>query len=56
MSALLQIVGFGWALIGLGNIILAEDVSMTFVIIFNMVVHILPGLMVGGIGLNKAKN
>lgn len=57
INFILQITGFGWAIIGLANIFMApqeaQDV-MEVVIIFNMVFFILPGLLVGGIVSNKS--
>jgi hypothetical protein len=51
---LLLIVGAGWAILGLGNIVMmpwAEGGGvLTFGVIFNMVLFILPGLILAGIG------
>ena len=51
----LLVVGIGWALLGLGNMlsIFTGDVSegiALFGVIFNMVLFVLPGLICAGIG------
>lgn len=61
MSMLLQIVGFVWAAIGVGNIVLqdwdtpAAVAGNQFALVFNMVLFIIPGLILGGMGHSMQK-
>jgi len=60
MGALLKVVGVIWALIGLGNLIgmpWAENSSglLTFGLMFNMLLFVIPGLVVYGIGAGIKK-
>jgi hypothetical protein len=55
MATLLRVVGGIWAVIGAGNIVLMPWGSsasgvLTFGLIFNFVLFVLPGLIVYGIG------
>lgn len=55
MGTLLKVVGAIWALIGLGNIIgmswtESSDGVLTFGLMFNMLLFVIPGLVVYGIG------
>ena len=55
MRILLQVVGAIWALIGLGNMIgmpwgESSEGVLTFGLIFNMLLFVIPGLVVYGIG------
>lgn len=56
MRILLQVVGAIWALIGLGNIIgmpwtePSSEGILTFGLVFNMLLFVMPGLVVYGIG------
>jgi hypothetical protein len=56
MGMLLMILGFGWAIIGGANIVLYDhwqggsDAAIGFLLMFNMLLFILPGLAVGGVG------
>ena len=55
LGIFLMIIGFGWAALGAANILMmfgngaSEGVAM-FGFIFNMVLFVLPGLVLGGIG------
>jgi hypothetical protein len=53
------VVGVGWALLGLGNIVLGlaklssegyGSTAQSFAIIFNMVLFVIPGLICAGMG------
>jgi len=60
MVTLLKIVGFIWALIGLGNLIGmpwtgSPDGVLTIGLMFNMLLFIIPGLIVYGIGAGIKK-
>lgn len=60
MGTLLKIVGAIWALIGLGNLIWmpwteSSEGLLTFGIMFNMLLFIIPGLVVYGIGASIKK-
>jgi len=55
MGTLLKVVGAIWALIGLGNLIgmpwtESSDGVLTFGLMFNMLLFVIPGLIVYGIG------
>jgi hypothetical protein len=60
IGILLMVVGFGWAILGVANIVYGTarlaslgdtgGVGGGLALIFNMVLFILPGLLVGGIG------
>ena len=55
MGTLLQVIGFGWALLGLGNLVgmfgkgPSEGLA-TFGLLLNVVLFILPGLGLGALG------
>lgn len=59
MAQLLRFVGGGWALMGLINIVLmfpdAGGNTITFGLIFNMLLFIMPGLVVYAAGDGMAK-
>lgn len=55
MAIAMIVIGFGWALLGLGNIVamFAKEGStaiQAFGLLVNMVLFILPGLLIGGVG------
>lgn len=55
MGILLMLIGYGWAAIGAGNLLMAEwgamsEGVMVFTLIFNGLLFVLPGLIVGGLG------
>ena len=57
MGLLLMVVGYGWALLGLANIVThpgwatgSSETSIAISIIINAVLFILPGLVVGAMG------
>lgn len=56
MGRCLQIVGFGWALLGSLNVLFllgsnkAGTLAIMLSVLFNMFLFILPGLGVGGMG------
>lgn len=55
MGILLMLIGYGWAAIGAGNLLMADwgtmsEGVMVFVLIFNGLLFVLPGLIVGGLG------
>ena len=55
MGTLLQVIGFGWALLGFGNLVgmFSKDIGQGLQILglmFNVLLFILPGLVVGGLG------
>lgn len=63
MATVLQVVGFGWAVLGMANLFgmfskgVSEGVA-TFGLLINVLLFILPGLAIGGIGTmmkNRAK-
>jgi hypothetical protein len=48
--------GFGWAIIGVGNVLTAPPtVSHSFLLLFNAILFVLPGLVVGAIGTMMCK-
>lgn len=52
MRTFLSIIGILWAAIGAGNMLLTNATSeggLAFVIIFNMVLFVLPGLILLGV-------
>jgi len=61
MGLLLMVIGYGWAVIGLGNIVMydnfqtASDAAVGFLFMFNVLLFILPGLVVGAMGQNMRK-
>lgn len=61
MAILLKIVGVCWAIIGAGNILVSpllghgREADVTFLLMFNVLLFILPGLVVYGIGSAIAK-
>src|SRR5262249_28590621 len=60
MGLLLKIVGSVWALLGAGNIIgmpwdKGSSLILTFGLIFNMLLFVIPGLVVYGIGAGVSK-
>ena len=63
MGTLLKVVGAIWALIGLGNLIgmpwsESSNGVLTFGLMFNMLLFVIPGLVVYGIGsgIKKRQN
>ena len=65
MKYLLYLLGYGWAVIGLGNMMLSNvwrdsgenAVLLVMSLIFiNMFFFILPGLLVGGLGTRMNNN
>lgn len=56
MGMILVIIGYGWAILGVGNIILfpnwatASEGMVTALFAFNVLLFILPGLVTGGMG------
>jgi hypothetical protein len=62
MRTLLKIVGGGWAALGLANIVASpaatpeRQTMFAFVMIFNFVLFILPGLALFGIGAMMKRN
>lgn len=55
MGILLMIVGYGWAALGVANIFMMDWANISeaaggFGLMFNGLLFILPGLVVGGIG------
>jgi hypothetical protein len=57
MAILLQVVGFGWAVLGVGNMVGVlfgghSSGMASFGLVFNVVLFVLPGLVVGAIGYN----
>jgi TonB family protein len=60
MEKVLQVVGVVWALVGVGNVVgmpwtQGSQLILTFGLMFNMLVFILPGLIVAGIGYGISK-
>jgi hypothetical protein len=56
----MQVVGFGWALLGAANIVMMiskrpESGIATFGLIFNVLLFVLPGLVVGALGSGLKK-
>lgn len=61
MRYVLMVVGYGWALLGLGNLVgmFGQGVSdgvATFGLLVNVLLFILPGLAIGGIGQWMARS
>lgn len=60
MGTLIMIVGYGWALLGAGNILLMPMETMsegwlTAGLMFNVLLFVLPGLAVGALGQNMRR-
>jgi hypothetical protein len=60
MAILMQIIGFGWAILGAANLIgmFSKDVGegiATIGLLVNVLLFILPGLVVGSMGVNMKK-
>lgn len=60
MGIVLQIVGYGWFVLGLFNFGLAnkgvtDDMQLGLSVIVHMMVYFGPGLMIGGLGSLIAK-
>jgi|ERR1039458_3816797 hypothetical protein len=63
MPTILMIIGFGWALLGFGNLVgmFSQGVGTgiaTLGLLVNMLLFVLPGLVVGGLGyhmMNRRK-
>lgn len=61
MAVLMMIIGYGWALLGVFNIVMydnfqtASDGALGFLLMFNVLLFILPGLVVGSLGQNMKK-
>ena len=56
IGLIMCIAGFGWAIIGVGNVLTAPPtVSHSFLLLFNAILFVLPGLVVGAIGTMMCK-
>ena len=61
MTGILALVGFGWAAIGVGNVVsmsrvTESETALAVGLVFNMVLFILPGLILGAVSLQKRGN
>ncbi|NJM10001.1 MAG: SHOCT domain-containing protein [Bdellovibrionaceae bacterium] len=60
MGTLLKVIGAIWALVGFGNLVMmpwteASEGVLTFGLMFNMLLFVVPGLIVYGIGSGISK-